>query len=85
MAYKVLITKEAKKDIDSLDITIKKQLYKKLLYFVSLSDIKVVAKKLNNHETGEYRLRVGNYRVIFDLDKHTIVILRIQHRKDVYR
>ena len=23
--------------------------------------------------------------VIFDLDKHTIVVLRLQHRKDVYR
>ncbi len=85
MSYKVSITREARKDIDGLDIAVKKQLHKKLIYYSSLHDIKVVAKKLVNHEAGEYRLRVGNYRVIFDLDKHAMIILRVQHRKDVYR
>lgn len=85
MAYKVLITKEAKKDIEALPVPVKSQLHKKLIHFSSLPDVKVVAKKLINHEAGEYRFRVGNYRIIFDLDKHTIVILRIIHRKDVYR
>ena len=84
MSYKVLFTKEAIKDIEKIDQTVKKQLYKKLFHFSGLDDIKVVAKKLHNHNTGEYRLRVGNFRIIFDLDKHTIIILRIQHRKDVY-
>jgi mRNA interferase RelE/StbE len=85
MSYKIIFTKESAKDIEKLDQTIKKQLYKKLVYFKDLDDIKVVAKKLHNHEAGEHRLRVGNFRIIFDLDKHTIVVLRIQHRKDVYR
>ena len=85
MAYKVIFTKEACRDIEKVDITVKKQLHKKLCYFKELDDIKVVAKKLQNTAIGEYRLRVGNFRIIFDLDKHTMVILRIQHRKDVYR
>lgn len=85
MAYKVVFTKEAYKDIEKVDATVKRQLYKKLLYFKILDDIKIVAKKLHNQNTGEYRLRVGNFRIIFDLDKHTMVILRFQHRKDVYR
>ncbi len=85
MSYKILFTKEAMKDVEKIDKTVKIQLHKKLVYFSSLADIKVVAKKLHNHEAGEYRLRVGNFRIIFDLDKHNIVILRVQHRKDVYR
>ena len=85
MAYKVSITEIAKKEFNFLDSVIKKQLAKKIIYFSSLDDIKVVAKKLNYNTVGEYRLRVGNYRIIFDLDKHTINILRIQHRKDVYK
>lgn len=85
MSYKVVFTREAGKDIEKIDKTIKIQLYKKLVYFSSLEDIKVVAKKLHNHDIGEYRLRVGNFRIIFDLDKHNIVILRVQHRKDVYK
>ncbi len=85
MAYKVLITHEAKKDIDGMEVTVRKQLHKKLLYCASLVDIKVVAKKLTDYEAGEYRIRVGNYRIIFDLDKHSMVILRVQHRKNVYK
>ncbi len=85
MAYKVIITHEARNDIDDMEVIVKKQLHKKLLYYASLEDIKVVAKKLTDYETGEYRLRVGNYRIIFDLNKHTMIILRVQHRKDVYK
>jgi len=34
-----------------------------------------------------FRIRVGNYRVIYSVDKKRIVIiiLKIGHRKDVYR
>lgn len=85
MPYTILFTKEVVKDVEKLDNSVKKQIHKKLLHFKDLEDIKVVAKKLHNHEAGEYRLRVGNFRIIFDLDKHRIVVLRIQHRKDVYR
>ena len=31
-----------------------------------------------------YRLRVGDYRVLFDLESGIIVIHRIGHRKDIY-
>lgn len=33
----------------------------------------------------EYRLRVGNYRVLFEVDGNDVVIYRIRHRKDIYR
>jgi mRNA interferase RelE/StbE len=85
MPYKILFTKVAQKDVEKLSVTIKRQLYKKLVYFASLDDIKTAAKKLNNYDAGEYRLRVGNFRIIFDLDRHNLIILRIQHRKDIYR
>ncbi len=85
MPYKVLFTRGAQKDIEKQNITVRRLLHKKLVHFASLGDIGVVAKKLHNHVAGEYRLRVGNFRIIFDLDRHAIIILRIQHRKDVYR
>lgn len=85
MPYKVLFTKEAQKDVRAQSAVVQRQLHKKLSYYAALSDIKGVAKKLQNYDAGEYRLRAGNFRIIFDLDKHTLIILRIQHRKDVYR
>ncbi len=35
--------------------------------------------------TPEYRLRVGDYRVLFEVDNKRIVIYRILHRRDAYR
>jgi len=42
-------------------------------------------KKLTEHPG--YRLRVGNWRVLFLLDREriTILVVRIAHRREVYR
>ena len=34
-----------------------------------------------------YRIRIGNYRVIYEVctDSHNIEIARVRHRKDAYR
>lgn len=85
MAYRILITKTAKKDIDGLEPIVKKRLGKKLLYVTSLTDIASVAKRLEGDMIGEYRIRIGDHRVLFDLDRKDIIIVRVQHRKDVYR
>jgi len=43
-------------------------------------------KKLQGNLNG-YRIRVGDYRVIYDVVKDELIIdvIRIRHRKDVYR
>ena len=33
----------------------------------------------------EYRLRVGDYRVLFELEGSKIVVYRVRHRREVYR
>jgi mRNA interferase RelE/StbE len=40
-------------------------------------------KKLTNF-THEYRLRVGNYRVLFEIEEQRILVYRIKHRKEAY-
>ncbi|MGH8477910.1 MAG: type II toxin-antitoxin system RelE family toxin [Methylococcales bacterium] len=35
--------------------------------------------------TPEYRLRVGNYRVLFEVVANTIIIYRVLHRREAYR
>ncbi|MEY3220300.1 MAG: hypothetical protein RIT27_1657 [Pseudomonadota bacterium] len=41
-------------------------------------------KKLTNF-TPEYRLRVGDYRVLFELQEKTVMIYRIAHRREIYQ
>jgi mRNA interferase RelE/StbE len=33
----------------------------------------------------EYRLRVGDYRVLFEIEHDQVVVYRIRHRKDAYQ
>mgnify|MGYP001581088001 CR=1 FL=1 len=44
------------------------------------------SKKLQA-ETDIYRIRVGDYRIVYEIEKITqqIVVAKIKHRKDVYR
>ncbi|MBT3368040.1 MAG: type II toxin-antitoxin system RelE/ParE family toxin [Nitrospina sp.] len=41
-------------------------------------------KRLTNF-TPEYRLRVGDYRILFEIEEEQLTIYRIRHRKDVYK
>lgn len=85
MQYKIVITHSAQKDIAKLDQLVKKKIQKKIEYFINNEDPLQFAVSLVAHEIGSYRWRVGVFRVIFDIDGDTIVILRIRHRRDVYK
>jgi len=41
-------------------------------------------KRLTNFEP-PYRLRVGNYRVLFDVEGDTLTVYRVKHRKESYK
>jgi len=41
-------------------------------------------KKLTNFSP-EYRLRVGNWRILFEISKSKVIVFRILNRKDAYR
>jgi addiction module RelE/StbE family toxin len=41
--------------------------------------------ELQDQFAGLRKYRVGDYRVIYAIIKESVLILRIQHRKDVYR
>lgn len=42
-------------------------------------------KRLTNF-TPEYRLRVGEYRVLFEIrERNRIVVYRVRHRREAYR
>jgi mRNA interferase RelE/StbE len=41
-------------------------------------------KKLTNFSP-EFRLRVGNYRILFEIENNKIIIYTIRHRKESYK
>ena len=43
------------------------------------------ATKLTDPKIGQYRFRIGDYRIVFDLREDELMILAVAHRKDIYR
>ncbi|MEX2028287.1 MAG: type II toxin-antitoxin system RelE/ParE family toxin [Candidatus Curtissbacteria bacterium] len=81
--YRLLYTKTAARDIKKLDKVTKKRLQNKLEEF-SKNPLNY-AKKLTDSKIGSYRWRIGNYRIVFDIDGKDIIILRVGHRREIYR
>jgi mRNA interferase RelE/StbE len=79
---KVEIDDKAIKDLSKID---KKEAIKILNKIENLQDFPQVAniKRLTNFEP-PYRLRVGNYRVLFELRDDIITVYRVKHRSKVY-
>lgn len=79
--YRIKFEKAAQKFLDKQDKNQRLRLYKAIYKLPDGQDI----KKLNGHNL--YRLRVGNYRVIYTIDKgiRLIDIEDIDNRGQVYK
>ncbi|MDO8749407.1 MAG: type II toxin-antitoxin system RelE/ParE family toxin [Candidatus Omnitrophota bacterium] len=82
MKYKVEFKPKAIKDCKSIDKKTLQLIFSKVE--VLSDDLQGDVKKLTNYSP-EYRLRAGDYRVLFETEKDKIIIYRIMHRKEAYR
>ncbi|HUD06139.1 MAG TPA: type II toxin-antitoxin system RelE/ParE family toxin [Candidatus Saccharimonadales bacterium] len=86
MSFKIVFKPSAIKDLQKQPINIQKRIGKKLKFFIDQNDPLVYAIPLvGNDKAGQYRFRVGDYRIVFDLKESVIIILMIEHRREVYR
>lgn len=82
MTFDVQFKPRAVKDLDRLPRNTQTRI---LSHIEILSgNLKGDVKRLTQF-TPEYRLRVGDYRVLFEIEESTIVIYRILHRREAYR
>ncbi len=83
-SYRLQIKPSAVKDLEAITLKDRKRL---------VARIRRLAKdprshgcdKLSGHE--KYRVRQGNYRILYSIDdaEGKIVIVKVGHRRDVYR
>ena len=81
--YKVIIEKRVLKDIENIP----KDSFVKILNVIeelACNPYPPNIKKLKGREA--WRIRVGNYRIIYQInnDELKILIIKIGHRKDIY-
>lgn len=81
--HTLIYVKRAVKDIKKLDFLAQKRLGKFLEKFI-VNPFSYL-EKLSDKKLGQYKIRIGNYRIILDTDKDKFVILRAGHRKDIYQ
>lgn len=86
MPYNVEISKVARKQIKNLP---KKYqiLLVKLFETLKLSPRPNRVKKLSGTKNALYRVRLGDYRVIYSIDDSVLVVLivKVGNRKDIYK
>jgi len=80
---KINIRKSAIRDLKKIDKSAKESIHNKIINLQNFPNIPNL-KKLTNFEPA-YRLRVGNYRVLFDVFDNQIEIGRVLHRKESYK
>lgn len=87
MKYKVVFTNEAKKQLKKLD----KHTAKLLLAWIrknleNCENPRVYGKALTANRVGQWRYRIGDYRVIAEINDKEIIILllNIGHRREIY-
>jgi mRNA interferase RelE/StbE len=83
LEYELVYTERAARDIAKLDQAARERIKKTLeRYKESPFDY---ARKMVDPKLGSYRFRIGEYRVIFDIEGDQIVALRVGHRREIYR
>jgi len=83
--YRVEISKKAAKDLRAID---RKWIPRIVATIETLeSDSRPAGCKKLVGSDHTYRLRIGDYRVVYDIHDETLIVLvvRIRHRRDVYR
>ena len=82
MSFKIIWDEKAHDSLNKLEPSISRRIFKKVEE-LSENPFSKDIKRLKG--SNDFRLRVGDYRVIFEIDKETIIILKVGHRKNIYK
>lgn len=84
MTFKLLYHDEVKKDKEKLDEKLKERI-KTAIETRLTSAPQQYCEPLRKNLKGYWKLRVGDYRVVFKIEKKEVWIFGIIHRKEVYK
>lgn len=85
--FKIFVSTTASKELNDLEPKIKERIKDKLRELAMdllNSKSRLDTKKLVGMKRTYYRLRVGDYRVIYFLKDEKIMVVRVATRSDVY-
>ena len=87
MTFRVVFTESARKELKKLD----KYTQKIILLWLQknldgCSDPRIHGKALTSNRAGQWRYRIGDYRIIASIedDKLVILVIAVGHRREIY-
>ena len=85
MPYSIQFTPRARRDLKGVDRSAQLRL-RTHIDRLAVDPFPAGAKKLQGNEP-YYRIRVGDYRVVYQVDgkQLVVIVVKIGHRKEVYR
>lgn len=81
---KIFYTNKAAAQLENLPHLVQKRIIKKMRFYANQKNPLKFAKPLVDYREGEFRFRVGKYRLIFDVKNNAIYILKIAKRDKIY-
>ena len=81
--YRIEWFDEAKADVRALDRTTAMNIFDGVLHYARTGGRKVTP--LHGNMAGSFRLRLGDYRVLFTLHDDVMRIFGVRHRSEAYR
>jgi len=82
MRYRVELKPKAEKDLKALPQYDRSRVVERLRWIED--GLRGDVKRLSNHFP-EYRMRAGDWRVIFEVAEDRVIVYRIRHRREAYR
>ncbi|KKQ75957.1 MAG: plasmid stabilization system [Candidatus Woesebacteria bacterium GW2011_GWB1_38_5b] len=75
-------SRSAEKELSKLNKGLGQRIYKKIVFLAKNPKL-VKSTKLKGEDS--FRIRIGDYRVVYIIEERTIVVIKIRHRRDVYK
>jgi mRNA interferase RelE/StbE len=84
--YKIVLKKSAQKELSKLPTSIVRKIAP-VIDDLAINPRPVGAKKLEAQKDELWRVRVGNYRIVYSIEDvvKVIEIQKVGHRKDIYK
>jgi mRNA interferase RelE/StbE len=81
--YRIEWLDQAQADVRRVDRATAMRLFDGILHHARTGAGDVIP--LHGDMAGSFRLRVGDYRILFDLEENTMRIFGVRHRSEAYR
>lgn len=82
MKYQVELKPRAERDLKGLSAADRERVVERLRWLED--DLRGDVKRLTQHFP-EYRMRVGDWRVLFEVVGNQVIVYRIRNRREAYR